>query len=245
MKAQRTMPFLKTGLIVAAAAIMLAITPLPAIAGAIHKDVPQKVDPNKRYLIYLHGAWPESRPLSEPHPKRGLFEYEKILAGLAARDFEVISELRRTKVNPRKYARERVMPQIKSLIDKGVPANKVTVVGFSKGGGMVLTLLSLAKQPEVNFVNLAGCGKGQHRKAYDSVVANDAAKMQGRMLSLYDQAETIAGTCKEAADLATRMKMTEEVLAIGKGHGSFYSPHPAWLDRISSWAGPGGKPKTK
>lgn len=225
------MPFMKSGLIAAAATAMLAITPLPALAGAIHKDVPEKVDPNKRYLIYLHGAWPESHALSEPHPKRGKFEYEKILAELAARDFEVISELRHEKTNPRKYARERVMPQIKSLIDKG--------------GGMVLTLLSLAKQPEVNFVNLAGCGKGQHRKAYDSVVANDAAKMQGRMLSLYDQAETIAGTCKEAADLATRMKMTEEILKIGKGHASFYSPHPAWLDRISSWVGPAGALKAK
>ena len=236
------MAFLKSGLIVAAAAIMLTMAPTPAFAGAIHKDVPDKVDPKKRYLIYLHGAWPESHALSEPHPKRGMFEYEKILAGLAERDFEVISELRVEKTNPRRYARTRVIPQIQSLIDKGVPANRVTVVGFSKGGGMVLTLLSLAKQTEVNFVNLAGCGKGQFRRAYDSVLANDAAKMQGRMLSLYDEAETIAGTCQEAAALATRLKMTEEILKIGKGHASFYSPHPAWLNRISTWAG--GKPKT-
>ncbi len=237
------MPYLKSGLIVAVASVMFAVMPMSAFAGAINTDVPDKVDPTKRYLIYLHGAWPEFHALSDPHPKRGKYEYEQILTALAARDFEVISELRRIKTNPRKYARERVMPQIKSLIDKGVPANRITVVGFSKGGGMVLTLLSLAKQPELNFVNLAGCGKGQFRKAYDSVLANDAAKMQGRMLSLYDQAETIAGSCKEAADLATRLKMTEEILTIGKGHGSFYTPHPAWLDRISSWAGPGGKPK--
>ena len=236
------MRHLKSGIAAAAAALMLAALPVSAFAGAIHKDVPEQVDPTKRYLIYLHGAWPESHALSEPHPKRGKYEYAKILAGLAERDFEVISELRLQKTNPRKYARERVIPQIKSLIDKGVPANRVTVVGFSKGGGMVLTLLSLAKQTGVNFVNLAGCGKGQFRRAYDSVLANDAAKMQGRMLSLYDEAETISGTCQEAAALATRLKMTEEILKIGKGHASFYSPHPVWLDRISSWAG--GKPKT-
>ena len=233
---------LKQGFLTLAAAAMLAVAPAvvpnAALAGAVHTDVPAKVDPAKRYLIYLHGAWPETKALSEPHPKRGLFEYDKIIKGLAARDFEVISQLRREKTNPRRYARTVVIPQITALIEKGVPPNRITVAGFSKGGSMVLLLLALAKQPEVNFVNMAGCGKGRFRAAYDSFIANDAPMMQGKMLSLFDEAETIAGTCSEAAALAPRLKMTEEILKIGKGHGSFYSAHPAWLDRISSWAGP-------
>ncbi len=224
-----------------AATVLLASA---AQAGAIHTDVLAKVDPAKRYLIYLHGAWPETKALSEPHPKRGLFEYDKIVKGLAARDFEVISQLRREKTNPRRYARTVVVPQIAALIEKGVPANRITVAGFSKGGNMVLVLMALAKQPEVNFINMAGCGKGRFRAAYDSFLANDAPKMQGEMLSLFDEAETIAGTCSEAAALAPRMKMTEEILKIGKGHGSFYAAHPAWLDRISAWADRKTKPKT-
>lgn len=36
-----------------AATVLLASA---AQAGAIHTDVPAKVDPAKRYLIYLHGA---------------------------------------------------------------------------------------------------------------------------------------------------------------------------------------------
>ena len=40
------------------------------------------------------------------------------------------------------------------------------------------------------------------------------------------------------------MKMTEEILKIGKGHGSFYAEHPAWLDQISAWADRKTKPKT-
>lgn len=239
------MRHLKSGFLIAATALMVSALSAPALAGAIHKGVPEKVDPAKHYLIYLHGGWPETRPLSEPHPKRGKFEYEKILTELAGRDFEVISELRRTKTNPRKYTRERVVPQVRSLIEKGVPAKNVTVVGFSRGGGMVLVLSTMLKNPAVNLVNLAGCGKGRFRAAYDSFLKNDAAKMQGRMLSLYDQAETIAGTCSEAAALGTRLSMTEEVLKIGKGHGSFYSPHKAWLDRIASWVRAKPKPKTQ
>jgi len=239
------MPRLKSGLLIAATALMVSALSAPAFAGAVHNDVPKKVDPAKRYLIYLHGGWPEIRPITDPHPKHGLFDYEGVLAGLAARDFEVISELRREKTNPRRYARTKVIPQITALIEKGVPANQITVAGFSKGGNMVLVLSGLAKLPELNFVNMAGCGAGNFRKAYDAILANDAAKMQGRMLSLYDQADTISGTCDEAAKLAPRLKMTEEKLTIGAGHGTFYTARPEWLDRITAWAQAAGAPKTK
>jgi hypothetical protein len=100
------MPRLKSGLIMATTALMVAALSAPAFAGDIHNDVPEKVDPAKHYLIYLHGGWPEIRPITDPHPKHGLFDYEGVLAGLA-------------------------------------------------------------KLPELNFVNMAGCGTGNFRKSYD------------------------------------------------------------------------------
>ena len=239
------MPRMKSTLSIAATALMVSALSAPAFAGSVHSDVPEKADPGKHYLIYLHGGWPEVRPIADPHPKHGLFDYEGVLAGLAARDFEVISELRREKTNPRRYARTRVIPQITALIEQGVPANQITVAGFSKGGNMVLVLSALAKNPELNFVNMAGCGAGQFRKAYDSILANDATKMQGRMLSLYEEADTIAGTCDEAAKLGTRLEMTEEVLTVGAGHGTFYAARPEWLDRIAAWVKAASTPKTK
>jgi hypothetical protein len=151
----------------ATTALMVAALSAPAFAGDIHNDVPEKVDPAKHYLIYLHGGWPEIRPITDPHPKHGLFDYEGVLAGLAVQDFEVISELRREKTNLRRYARTSVIPQITALIEKGVPANQITIAGFSKGGNMVLVLSVLAKLPELNFVNMAGCGTGNFRKSYD------------------------------------------------------------------------------
>ncbi len=234
---------LTSGLMIAAMALTVSVLSPPALAGDIHNDVPEKVDPAKRYLIYIHGGWPEVRPITDPHPKHGLFDYEGVLAGLAERDFEVISELRREKTNPRRYARTRVIPQITALIEKGVPANQITVAGFSKGGNMVLVLSALAKLPELNLVTMAGCGAGLFRKAYDSVLANDAPRMQERMLSLYDQADTIAGSCEEAAKRATRLKMTEEELTVGAGHGTFYIAHAEWLDRIAAWAKAAGTSK--
>jgi len=217
------------------AAVTVALSGM-AQAGTVHSDVPESVNPEARYIIYLHGGWPEIRSLSDPHPKHGLFEYEKIVNALAARGFEVISEHRREKANPRRYARTRILPQINALIEKGVPANRITVAGFSKGGAMSLLVASMAKQPGLNLVNMAGCGRGQFRKSYDNFLTDDASKMQGRMLSLYDSKDQIGGTCKDAKAKSAQLVFKEEVLNVGAGHGTFYSPRKIWIDKVAAWA---------
>jgi len=60
--------------------------------------------------------------------------------------------------------------------------------------------------------------------------------MKGRMLSLYDKRDPVAGTCAEAKAQASGLVFEEEELSIGAGHGSFYSPHSQWVDRVSAWA---------
>ena len=220
----------------ATATLMMIALSLPASAGRIHTDVPAQIDPAARYLIYIHGARPESFPLSEPHPTRGLFEYQNILNALAASGFEVISELRMERTNPRRFARTRVLEQVKSLIAAGVPAQNITLAGFSKGGLIAMIVASQARQPKLNIVNMAGCGKGKSRQAYDNFLANDASKLSGRMLSIYDQADKISGTCQDVSAKAPRMPFEEEVLTVGGGHGTFYTPRKALVDRVSSWA---------
>tara|TARA_A100001037_G_scaffold217006_1_gene194845 strand:+ start:458 stop:814 length:357 start_codon:yes stop_codon:yes gene_type:complete len=95
---------------------------------------------------------------------------------------------------------------------------------------------ALAKQPGLNIVNMAGCGTGKFRRSYDNFLNNDALKMQGRILSLVDEKDTIAGTCNEAAAKAPRLEFTEQVLSVGDGHGTFYAANPVWLDIVAEWA---------
>lgn len=49
------------------AAVTVALSGM-AQAGTVHSDVPESVNPEARYMIYLHGGWPEIRSLSDPHP---------------------------------------------------------------------------------------------------------------------------------------------------------------------------------
>jgi len=234
----RVLPSLVTAMLILIAAA------LPASAGGIHTDVPAQINPAARYLIYIHGVRPENFPLSEPHPTRGLFEYQNILNAFAATGFEVISELRTEKTNPRRFARTRILAQVKSLIAAGVPPQNITVAGFSKGGTIAMVVASQARQPKLNIVNMAGCGKGQFRKAYANFLANDASKLSGRMLSIYDQADKIAGTCQELSDKAPRMTFQEEVLTVGRGQGTFFAPRAVWVDRVVAWAKGEDRPVT-
>ena len=223
-------------LIAAAIATPLAaISAPPVAAGAIHADVPERPDPAARYIVYLHGAWPETHAKDEPHPKRGPFRYDAIVAGLADRGFEVISELRTKPTNPRTFARL-TREKIEALIARGVPAKNVTVVGFSKGGEMALIIGAKLRQQEASFAILAGCAKGKSRQSYEKILANDASTLRGRFLSLYDQADRVAGTCREAFAKTGVATVKEEVLKVGKGHGTFYEANRVWLDRVSDFA---------
>lgn len=225
----------------AVAATLSLFAANPASAGAVHTDLPKTIDPNATYLIYLHGARPESFPLTEPHPTRGLFEYGNILDALAANGLEVISELRTEKTNPRRYARTRVLPKVNALLAAGVPAHRITVAGFSKGGLIAMIVATQARQPKLNIINMAGCGKGQFRRAYDNFLANDASKLSGRMLSIYDAQDKISGTCQEAKAKSAQLNFTEEVLSVGAGQGTFYSARPIWIAKVAAWAKSGAE----
>jgi hypothetical protein len=101
---------------------------------------------------------------------------------------------------------------------------------------MALIVAVLAKEPKLNLVVMAGCGKSEFRITYESFLKNDAAKMRGRMLSIFDEADRIASTCSEAVEKAPQLTFEEVVLEVGQGLGTFYAPNPVWLDRVAAWA---------
>jgi len=57
------------------------------------------------------------------------------------------------------------------------------------------------------------------RLNYDRFLSNDAAQLQGRMLSIFDKADKLAGTCREAAEKAPKLKFEEVVIEVGSDTG--------------------------
>ena len=218
-----------------AALLLLALHPAAAAGGGVLSGLPQRVDPRADYLIFLHGRIVEEHGPHPMDPRFGAYETEEILESLAARGFTVIGEIRPQGTEVAAYAGH-VVAQVKELLAAGVPPRRIAVVGFSKGGAITLVAASRLHHPEVRFVSLAGCG--------DWLFKNFKIELTGPVLSLYDAADDLATSCSSVLAAGRKAAQSREILLhVGKGHGTFYRPDPAWLDPLNAWlAANGGEP---
>ena len=193
----------------------------------IFADVPAEIDPAARYLIYLHGAIIEAQGARPTHPRFGVYEYEEILEVLAGRRFVVISEARPAGTDGTVYA-AKVVGQVETLLAAGVPPEHVTVVGFSKGGGIAITASSLLANDRLNFVFMGACGPW-----YES---RPEIVPRGRLLGLREASDELVGTCETLFDRAAGSERREVVTELGGGHGAFYRPRSEWIGSVVEWA---------
>ena len=207
-----------------------------ARAGNSFEDVPAAIDSQAKYLFYMHGKIVEDKGRYAFHPVYGPYQYDAIVEALAARGFVVISEVR-DYVKKGAYARK-VAGQVEKLLAAGVAPKNITVIGHSKGGFITMLTAAGLGNPDLNLVNMAGCGKGaRFGKGFRKFVARDASRLRGRILSLYDGSDRIAGSCRKAFDKAAgNVKSREIVFDTGEGHGLFYSPEKIWIDEVVKWA---------
>jgi hypothetical protein len=202
----------------------------PAFAGKVLHDVPSAIDPNAKYLFYMHGV-----AIEQGGPQAKSYDYSGILKKLAKRGFIVIGE-ERSRVGIPMYA-QKVAGQVRKLLSAGVPAKNITVAGHSKGGMIAMLVMSMLANPDIAYVNFAGCGKpGSGFEGYLQFAQNRASMARGQLLSAYDQSDEIAGSCKPALDKMTNAVVKERVLDIGGGHALFASPNAKWLDILQAWA---------
>jgi pimeloyl-ACP methyl ester carboxylesterase len=211
----------------------------PRAAGEVFTDVPRVVDPARRHLFYLHGAWIERHGLERVHPRFGRYEYRAIVRALAERGFVVIAHPRRRPIDAAIYA-AKVAKQARRLLDAGVPPSKITVIGHSKGGIIALIAATELQERKVNFVVMAGCGKrgSGFRSSFERVLEVSPTRLRGRFLSTYDENDGVAGSCQEAFERSAAVESQEVVLQTGLGHGLFWSPRAVWIDRVVEWAKP-------
>jgi hypothetical protein len=202
----------------------------PAGAGTVEKDVPDAIDSSARYLFYMHGL-----AIEQGGPRARSYDYSGVLRELAKRGFIVIGE-ERNRVRNDVYARK-VAGQVRKLLTAGVAAKSITVAGHSKGGMITMLVMSMLANPEIAYVNFAGCGReGSGFGGHLQFAKNRASMARGQLLSAYDRSDQIAGSCKPALDKMSNAVVTERVLNIGGGHELFHTPKAEWLDILQAWA---------
>jgi dienelactone hydrolase len=195
--------------------------------GQILTQPPAEADPEGYYLFYLHGRIIEEQGPRPEHPRYGIYEYQAILEALVQQGMVVISEVRASGADPWSYA-EQVIRQVEELIAAGVPAEQITVVGFSKGGAIAILTSAMLDNDQVNYVFLAACGSW--------LEARSELTPHGRILSLYEQTDQLAGSCQPFFERRNESLIHHELeLQIGGGHGAFYRPDARWLEPLAEW----------
>ena len=208
--------------------------PSPTIFDLSNYAFPGSIDPTKGYLFYLHGKIIEDQGIPAISPDFGEYEYQAILEKLSGYGFDVISEQRAVNTDSFMYAK-RVAEQVKTLLKAGVPAHNITVVGASKGGGIVIYVSNLLENREINYVLMAICSPDMIKGLEPNNIS-----LYGNVLSIYDFADNIAGSCQDLFDFSEGKgisKSREVVLNVGTGHGVLYKPLDEWITPTVQWAG--------
>ena len=212
-----------------AGGLLLSAMPTLAQRGPILGDVPAQPRPDARYVIYLHGRIVEEKGPRPTDERFGTYEYQQILDTLAASGATVISERRPQGTDFRAFG-SHVADQVRRLRASGVPAGRIAVVGFSKGGAIAMVASALLKDPGVTFVLLGACG--------DWVKGRDDVDVRGRILSIYEASDELGTSCEPLFAQASAPSEHRELrIATGAGHGAFFRPRSEWLAPLSEWVG--------
>lgn len=200
--------------------------------------LPEKIDPNAYYVIYLHGKIVEDQGPAAVSPEFGPYRFQGIVDSFKTKGLVVISETRPKGTDAAKFAK-RVVQQVRVLIAKGVPAEHITVIGASKGAGIALLVSDQVGTLGVRTVLLAICNQ-QTLEGWK----NASVCVKGAVLSIYDFKDSIAGSCQDlftrcAPDLTDHHEIE---VKLGKGHGLLYEPFPEWIEPAVQWARPEARP---
>ena len=198
----------------------------PCLAGTIHRDFPDEIDRNSIYVFYSHGFIVEGGNPMPKHAKWGVYDFPAIKRELADSDFELIAFHRPEKSDPVQYAKT-LAEQVKQLLDAGVKTNRITILGFSKGGYITALAASELKNDGINVILLAGCGRW--------VKKSPDVRLYGNVLSIYETSDSV-GSCKMLAENSPGLVSFEEiVIRTGLDHGAFYTPNPDWVTPVKNW----------
>ena len=181
------------------------------------------------HMIYLHGETVEDMGARASHPEPGVYRYQEILDAWTARGFTVHAEVRPTNADQAEWARI-TASQIRDILGLGVPPQRITEIGFGKGGAIAVLASTLLDNDDVCYVLLATCGD-----AISDLPPGQAA--HGHVLSIRDVDDDMTRKCTDLRDrLARSASLSEVAITSGDGRGVFYGPRPEWMKLAITWA---------
>ena len=187
-------------------------------------EMPDHIDSSANYMFFLHNYYVETQG------PNGACKYYEILQTFVDNGFTVISEVRSGEIVPSEYSKK-IVRQVRRLLDAGVPPERITVAGHSKGGAITLCVASQLKNPNIGYVIMAGCDIKSLAQAYP-----DFTQIKGEFLSIYASSDLIASSCQNVFSKAIIGICYKEItLHSDKGHQLFFHPEDIWIEPVMAW----------
>lgn len=201
-----------------------------ASSQTISASIGSKIDKQGKYLFYLHGAVVTelgNNAVNQSVPEWGPYEYLNILDSLAKRGFYVISEQRQKGVADSFYV-IKISNQVDSLLQAGVKAKNIIVLGASAGWNITLHVSARLENGSLNYVVMGGCWPNTYKEYAD-------IKLYGKFLSIIEKSDPHQ-TCEKIFDNQKEIKLFKEVtLNTGLSHGFIYKGYKEWINPIVEW----------
>jgi hypothetical protein len=197
--------------------------------GIVLSDGPHNIDTNALYLFYISGYIVEAGNTRPTSPKFGVYEYAQILDTFKQSGFIVISEARKQTTDIESYA-AKVAERVRRLLNAGIPAQNITVVGASQGGQITMLISTYLKRRDLNYVVIGACGADEgFLKLVD---------LHGSVLFIAERTERYPiSLCQRFRDDATGLVDHKEVETnTGQEHGFLYRPMKEWVEPTIGWA---------
>tara|TARA_B100000767_G_C19741915_1_gene526609 strand:- start:72 stop:653 length:582 start_codon:yes stop_codon:yes gene_type:complete len=188
--------------------------------------LPEKINPLQHYVFYSHGKIVEGNNPKPHHLEWGMYNFPAVKAQLADSSYTLIAKHRAKNINA-KDAAEQLAKSVNQLLSQGVKAQNISLVGFSRGGGITILAAQLLQLPQLNVALLASCLPWMKN--------NDSYRLIGSIFSIYETSDTV-GSCKVLVEQSTEVSTFKELaITTELSHGAFYSPNPVWLVPLKQW----------
>jgi pimeloyl-ACP methyl ester carboxylesterase len=176
----------------------------------------------------LHGLIAEGDDPRPVHAENGVYDFPAITQALFKDGgFNLIAQQRPKNADLATYAAT-LERWIRQLLGAGVPASRITIVGFSRGSYIAAYAADRLRETGIHTALLGSCSNGD--------VATNGAPLVlgGDLLNIYETTDSV----RECGVLAKRSHLTsfkEVAITTGKKHGAFFQPRPEWIDPLMAW----------
>lgn len=188
------------------------------------------------HVVYLHGNIVQQQGRNAVSPTFGPYLFDDIVTALGRGGRTVHAPIRTGAPSNEDSARH-VAGIVRGLLDAGVPAHEITIVGASQGAIIAMLASDELEHPQLRFVLMGACN--------DWVREEVKPDLHGHILSIYEAGDPYGASCEALVAGKQGVRSFQELrLETGLSHGFLYRPIAAWIEPVRRWSAGADDPAT-